>query len=50
MTEAEVIKVKDELKRVIDSHGLWSKVTEDRRPDLKMMTIEVQIKVDGGKK
>lgn len=50
MTEPEAKKVEAELKKVIDLYGLWSTVTEDRRPDLKMITIEVQIKVDGGKK
>lgn len=50
MTEPEAQKARDKIKKVIDSYGLWSKVTEDLRPDLKMITIEVQIKVDGGKK
>jgi hypothetical protein len=47
MNEPQAIKVEEEIKAVACRHsGVWMTVSKEMRPELKMLKIEISIKVD----
>lgn len=47
MNEPQAMKVEEEIKAVACRHsGVWMTVSKEMRPELKMLKIEISIKVD----
>ena len=47
MNEPQALKVEDEIHSVVLKHpGLWMTVSREMRPELRMIKIEISIKVD----
>ncbi len=47
MNPTQALAVKEDIERVLRKHGLWYKVEEDKRPQLKMITFSnISIRID----
>ena len=46
MTQQQAENIQQEILSICNKHGLWSKVELERKPGLKMIKVEVSIKVD----
>jgi len=46
MTQTQAENIQQEIMRLCAKHGLWSKTEREHKPGLKMIKIEVSIKVD----
>lgn len=51
MNEQQARKIVSEIQAIAKRNGLWVSISEDHRPDLKMIRVnEISIKIDGDKK
>jgi len=46
MTKNEALATQDTIKKICDSDGVWLTLTHDLKPDLKMIKMEISIKVE----
>lgn len=46
MTRPEAIKLKESLLDFCKDKGLWVAVSEERKPDLKTIKLEISLKID----
>jgi len=46
MTKPEALNFKDKIKSLCQKEGIWHHVTEENRPKLGKIIIEISIKVD----
>jgi len=46
MTPTEAIAIQREFEKLCNEKGLWMKVEHDKKPDLKMIRLEISIKVE----
>ena len=47
MTKPEAMALQAKIEALCNQEGVWSRVGHDRRPELRMINIEITIKVDG---
>lgn len=47
MTNTEAVIVQQEIQKLCEQRGLWYKVEHECKPDLKMIRIEISVKVEG---
>lgn len=46
VTPTEAIAIQHEIQKACVQKGLWVKVEHDNRPDLRMIRMEISIKVE----
>jgi len=46
MTPTQAINFEHEIGRLCDKEGVWLTVSRDLKPDLKMIRMEISIKVE----
>ena len=51
MNPSQAVKVESEVAKLCEKHpGVWMTVSKELRPELKMIRIEISIKVDDDSK
>lgn len=46
MTQGQAIELQKQIEAICRKHDLWAKVEYDNKPKLKMIRMEVFIKID----
>ena len=46
MDEAKALKIQQELEEYCTKNGLWCVVQHEKKPDLKLVVVEISIKID----
>jgi hypothetical protein len=46
MTKSEAMSLRDKILRLCDAEKQWVVVSEERKPNTKMIKLEVSIKID----
>lgn len=49
MTKDEAIATQETIRKICDRDGVWLTLAHDLKPDLKMIKMEISIKVDDEK-